>query len=167
MNYYQMRRCDFWKNRILNGSIRSSIDGRKVKWHWFKKREQKGPSKHSHSPGRAGSHQLWGNQSAFSMAGKNVGLARADPLFCASWADSMQGIYWKCGGPELTLFINLNLKLPQHGQSPCTLTMTIPHTMQAIQPTSSYFIILSPSFSATAGSAYSTYYRTMTSPKIT
>lgn len=34
------------------------------------------------TPGQAGSHQLCGSQSRVSMAGKNVGLARADSL-CA------------------------------------------------------------------------------------
>ena len=60
---------------------------------------------------QAGSHQFEGNQSRVSMAGKNVGLARADPS-CASRADCMQG-YFKISGqpvkPYFFKFTYLNM----------------------------------------------------------
>ena len=89
-----------------------------------KNRAPQSPSKHDLGPlggrrRRAGSHQLWGNQSPFSMAGKIVGLARADPFFALPWADAMQAKVYSIGND---VGVRGDTAQTQHGQSLTTLT---------------------------------------------
>lgn len=113
-----------------------------MKRHWFKKREPKVQANMNLK--RAGSHRYWGNQSEFSMAGKNVGLARADPPGPIPCTLLYVLEMW---GTQMTFH------QPQHGQNPKHIDHDTPSPSKLLG-SFVFFHVLSPGLSIPAGSAY-------------